>query len=303
VVGRHAGFARSRAASVMARQEESLRGATELIYRLKQEQRALEVAKQNFLDAVSHELRTPLTGMTAALEIIGQEAAAQPALMEWVGILQQSTARLTGIVERIEEMVQLDTAHAQTRFQIVSLDEVLATLEARLSSRCQERGVVCTFERPDLPIGVAAGPEYVVRLLELLVENAIQFSPENEEVRIHCQPLLDCGEEDRIYFEVLDRGPSIPDEQLGRVFDTFCQARSEGEGRLRGLGLGLSTCRSLAAALGTKLSARRRHGGGAAFRFDLPCFFRSAEERLQASRAVPRTIDRARPAPPPVPVA
>jgi two-component system sensor histidine kinase MtrB len=67
---------------------------------------------------------------------------------------------------------------------------------------------------------------------------------------------------------VADRGPGVPPDALGRLFDRFYKAdpsRSSGSS-----GIGLAIAAEHAALLGGSLRAEAREGGGLVFRLHLP---------------------------------
>jgi signal transduction histidine kinase len=63
---------------------------------------------------------------------------------------------------------------------------------------------------------------------------------------------------------VRDSGPGIDPEHVERVFDAFYTTKS------RGVGMGLSICRSIIEAHGGRLWAGANEPKGAAFQFTLP---------------------------------
>lgn len=69
--------------------------------------------------------------------------------------------------------------------------------------------------------------------------------------------------------EVSDDGPGIADSAKQKIFDMFYTAdNSRGDGR-RGLGLGLSLCRSIITAHGGEISVQDHQPHGSVFRFTL----------------------------------
>lgn len=73
----------------------------------------------------------------------------------------------------------------------------------------------------------------------------------------------------RVRIEVADEGPGIPDAEKKHVFDMFYTGNNEyGDGR-RGIGLGLSLCKTIVQAHGGSLSVRDRSPHGSVFCIDL----------------------------------
>ena len=71
---------------------------------------------------------------------------------------------------------------------------------------------------------------------------------------------------DRVWFEVRDTGPGVPNELRDHIFEPFVTGR-EGRG---GTGLGLAITRDIVAAHGGTIEVRPNPGGGTVMRVELP---------------------------------
>jgi two-component system sensor histidine kinase KdpD len=121
--------------------------------------------------------------------------------------------------------------------------------------------------RVDLPEDVLLAPIDPVLLEQVfinLLENAARYAPAGTPIEVRAQ-----GEEDAVGVEIADRGPGIPAGSEERIFEKFYRA-ADGE-RTVGTGLGLAVCRAIVTAHGGSIWAENRPGGGASFRFTLPC--------------------------------
>ncbi len=81
-----------------------------------------------------------------------------------------------------------------------------------------------------------------------------------------------------VVLRVEDDGPGIPDEVVETVFDPFVTTKGPGEG----LGLGLAISARMVEALGGRLEAENREGGGARFTLVLP-MVSGARTRVEAA--------------------
>jgi two-component system sensor histidine kinase KdpD len=79
---------------------------------------------------------------------------------------------------------------------------------------------------------------------------------------------------------VADNGPGLPPGAEDKIFDKFFRAAPATPDARRGVGLGLSICRSIVQAHGGRISAHNRAGGGAEFVVVLPCKRESPLVRL-----------------------
>ncbi len=100
-------------------------------------------------------------------------------------------------------------------------------------------------------------------MLVNLIGNALQAMGQTPEPRLGLS--IEPGEA-TVRIRVVDNGPGIADEHLGRIFEPFFTTKSPGSG----LGLGLSISARIIDDLGGELSADRAPGGGARFTITLP---------------------------------
>jgi two-component system sensor histidine kinase ChvG len=117
---------------------------------------------------------------------------------------------------------------------------------------------------------VRAGEELLETVLENVVDNAVEVSPEGELIDV----ILDSrGGQARLI--VRDRGPGVPESQLDHIFERYVSLRegaSEKSGEEAGAhqGIGLWIVRRNLEAVGGTVSARNLRDGGLEVRMDLP---------------------------------
>ena len=77
--------------------------------------------------------------------------------------------------------------------------------------------------------------------------------------------------ENYVYFEVEDNGYGLKDEDIDHIFDRFYSKTNRKSLEKRGIGLGLSICKSIIEAHDGEIEAFNNKLGGATFRFKIPC--------------------------------
>jgi signal transduction histidine kinase len=117
---------------------------------------------------------------------------------------------------------------------------------------------------PTGPVWAEGDPGAVARMVRILVDNALRFSPVCDVIRVTAQ-----YHGDRATLEVADNGPGVPVAERDLIFERFQRgSRTGGEG---GFGLGLAIGRELARRLGGELAlASQTDGAGARFVITLP---------------------------------
>ncbi|MFH7044182.1 sensor histidine kinase [Paucibacter sp. JuS9] len=195
--------------------------------------------KRALLLAMSHELRSPLTRARLHAELI-DESESKEALLHELGEMRD-------LISALLESERLGSGHSALQLRKCDL--------AALVRESVDAEVALQIE-PGLPL-LAVDAMRVQLLLRNLVANALRH---NDAARGPVSVALSrAGQGVRLV--VRDHGPGVPPEALGQLGEPFFRpdaARSRNEG---GVGLGLSLCKLVAAAHGTRLELRNAHPG------------------------------------------
>ena len=105
----------------------------------------------------------------------------------------------------------------------------------------------------------------VTQVLEHLLSNAIQFTPEDGTITVSIN-----AQDGAIAVSVTDNGVGIAREELSRLFGKFVQPGRAEEERSGGTGLGLAFCKQIVELHGGRLLVTSELGQGASFTFLLP---------------------------------
>jgi two-component system sensor histidine kinase KdpD len=117
---------------------------------------------------------------------------------------------------------------------------------------------------PDETVLLFVHPALIEQALFNILENAARFSPPGEPVRVVVR-----AAGDRLFIDVIDRGPGIPEEERARIFDMFYSV-AHGDRAPQGTGLGLAICRGMIGAHGGSVEALPGDGVGTTIRISLP---------------------------------
>src|SRR6478735_3513304 len=221
-----------------------------------QEAGALSAANElrsALLAAVSHDLRTPLAAIKASVSSLRQRDVEWPAEAreEFLATIEEETDRLDALVGNLLDMSRLQTGALDIAAAPVGLDEVLP---AALTSLGASSDAVRLDVDDTLP-RVLADRGLLERALANVIANAIRFSPRGT------PPSVMAGVVDgTVDIRVVDRGPGVPAEERGRLFEPF-QRLGDG-GQSEGVGLGLAVAKGFIEAMGGELEADDTPGGG-----------------------------------------
>jgi len=232
---------------------------------LRQRLAELESDRERALRHVSHELKTPLTALKEGVALLRDEVAGPLAgnQGEVVDILQHNVA---GLQQQIESLLSLNGAAFEARrlqLERVNLGKLLANVVQRRELHIQSRHLKVAIEVPD-DNHATLDAEKMSVVLDNLLSNAIDFSPEGGEIRLAVS-----RRDNGLCFECVDQGPGVAAEDSQRIFDPFVQGQRQAPTQRRGSGVGLSIVRELMRAMGGTVALLPAEQG-AHFSVELP---------------------------------
>lgn len=231
------------------------------------ERRNVERLKNDFISTVSHELRTPLTSIAGSLGLIsgGMAGPISEKAQRLIEIASSNSDRLVRLINSILDIEKIESGRLEITFERLSAVQLVRQAIEVNRGFADEYGIDLVLDEPSMAPWVQGGSDQIIQVLTNLLSNAIKFSPPRGGVRLTVR-----RRGDSVRFSVHDRGPGIPDEFRGRVFDKFTQADSSSNRRHTGTGLGLSICRALIERHGGIIDFQTQLGVGTEFFFELP---------------------------------
>ncbi|MBI3792039.1 MAG: HAMP domain-containing histidine kinase [Gemmatimonadetes bacterium] len=192
-------------------------------------------AQERFVADASHELRAPLSAVAGNLELLGRHLNDEERTLA-LDEAGQATHRLGKLVADLLALARTDAAAAPA-VQQLSLAGVVqgAVHDARTLAAGRS---VETIVRSDAQ--VSGDHDELVRLVLILLDNALKFSPTEAPVTL----TVEAGP-GRVDLVVTDAGPGIPPEALPFVFDRFFRADTSRSPSRGGTGLGLSIAKRI----------------------------------------------------------
>ena len=235
-------------------------------------------SKDRFLAVLSHELRTPLTPVLIAVESL-LESNLAPELCPALEMMRRNIELESRLIDDLLDLSRIARGRLRFDLEVVDVHEGIR----RAVEICRDETFVTGLEVVTALEAqhhhVKADHARVMQIAWNLIRNAAKFTPPNGRLFIRTAnpggPAVlpgSSGERGapRLVVEFEDTGIGIDSEVLPRIFDPFEPGHDDVRGRHTGLGLGLGISRSLAEAMGGRLTASSPGPGrGSMFRLEL----------------------------------
>jgi two-component system sensor histidine kinase CpxA len=214
--------------------------------------------QRRFLGDIAHELCSPLARLELAVALLEQRLRGdhEAALTD----IRAEIREMSGLVHELLDFSRATLQKGETRWVPVDV--------ATLAREAWQRETGDAWPVPwegDEPVWVTGDPAWLRRALSNVIRNAIRHGGRVEEIRMRTSLAAD----GMVEWTLMDRGPGVPETELGRIFEPFYRvdvARGRDSG---GVGLGLAIVRTCLEACGGDVRASNRSGGGLAVTFRL----------------------------------
>lgn len=229
--------------------------------KLLEQQQDIASMYRDFAAIVSHQLRTPLSLIDSAMHRLVRKGDAVTAqdVVERRAIIADSVGRLTRLSDTVLLLARLDNEQLQADFAPLSLLDAARAAMAEAQTRSPNRELRLSSAKGRL---IAGGDVHLVgHILEILVSNAIKFSPEDRPVELRV-----FGQGAELACAVTDQGPGIDATDQPYVFERYYRGNTQKEGA----GLGLSIARALAELQGGRITFETWPDKGSVFTLWLP---------------------------------
>lgn len=223
-----------------------------------------EKMRANLLRAISHDLRTPLTSIigSSTVYLENHSRLTETEKIDLVSHISEDSNWLLNMVENLLSVTRINNETAKVTKSLESVEEVLAESVSRLKKRIPDAKI--NVHVPDEILMISMDAILIEQVLINLMENAIVHS--NSREPLEC--FVDFHKKD-VVFHVKDYGVGIPPNRIKTIFDGSSSTPSTSTDGRRGMGIGLSICKTIIDAHGGSIVAEN-HDKGAEFYFTLP---------------------------------
>ena len=219
---------------------------------------------KRFTSDASHELRTPLASMRSIGEVSLQNSHSDEEYREVIASMLEEVGRLTHLVDSLLAISRADSGQIALQLSSISCIDLIQEVVGVVGILAEDKRQTIRITG-DEEIAVRADRGILRQAILNLVDNAIKYSPEDSDIFIAVQRILEDAE-----ISITDQGRGIPVDEQTRIFDRFYRTddgRSRGRG---GTGLGLSIAKWAVEVHSGSIGVRQGAVGGSCFYVRLP---------------------------------
>ncbi|NLF43607.1 MAG: hypothetical protein GX587_13005 [Bacteroidales bacterium] len=226
------------------------------------------IFKQNFLANMSHEMRTPLTGIMGMAEIFNHwDLNAEQ--KECVNLLNESTENLKNIIDQVLDITSIEKGEFVLNTVEISFHDLIHNLGIVFQNQCRNKSLSFNLVLdPNVPDIIIADKARIVRVIQILVSNAIKFTASGE-VKLSVKQKQLSGHEPHqlVYIEVEDTGIGISEDEQPDIFQPLKKLHQTDTRGYDGSGLGLIIAKQIVGLHGGEIGFSSVKDKGSIFWF------------------------------------
>ncbi|MEF9840855.1 MAG: ATP-binding protein, partial [Lachnospiraceae bacterium] len=181
---------------------------------------------------------------------------------ELVQHIHEDSNWLLNMVENLLSITRIHNESTSVTKSLEPVEEVLAEAVYRLRKRIPDANI--TVDIPDELLMIPMDAILIEQVLINLLENAVVHSKSKKPIECSVK-----SSREYVYFHIRDYGVGIQPHMLHTIFDFSATAAGNGTDSAKGMGIGLSICKTIVLVHGGTIEAKN-HEDGAEFIFTLP---------------------------------
>ncbi len=196
--------------------------------------------QRRFVQDSSHELKTPVAAIKTNLELLtshpDESVASQ---MEWLGNIEAETAHMQHLTTRLLTLVRADSDVPSRERKRFSLSDTVQSCILPMEAVMFEKNLQFSSSVAE-EVTMLGDREDVRRLVHILLENAIQYTPVGGAVKLQLR-----ADRRKANLRVENTGAGIAPRDLPHIFERFYRGDDARQRETNNYGLGLSIAQAI----------------------------------------------------------
>jgi|SRR5215469_1105929 len=209
-----------------------------------------------FTADASHELRTPVALIRTRAEVTLAKPRGPEHYRDALKEVLAESERTTALIDNLMTLARADTGSEMLKFDRTNISEIAGEVCTQAQTLSEAKQIHWSATISDAAIWVRGDANALRRLLLILIDNAVKYTPPAGAVRLTVQRNATHAE-----IRVSDTGIGISESELPHIFDRFYRADKARSRELGGTGLGLSIGRWIASAHGGEVKVESSTNG------------------------------------------
>ncbi|TRZ56254.1 MAG: histidine kinase [Streptomycetaceae bacterium] len=227
--------------------------------------------RRDFVANISHELKTPIGALSLLSEAVLGAKDDPESVVKFATRMQSEAKRLTDLVQEIINLSRVQDSDPLQLAQEVGVEYMIREAIDQCQISADNRNITVTYTESS-PAVVLGDRDQLIMAIHNLIENAINYSPENTKVSISTSII-----DGVVNIAITDQGIGISENEQDRIFERFYRVDPARSRQTGGTGLGLSIVKHVASKHGGDVKIWSVENVGSTFSLRLPVYYKQME--------------------------
>ncbi len=218
--------------------------------------------RREFIASASHELKTPLALIMGYAEALRLPDLDMSTKEEYISIILDESGKMNKLVMDLLKLSQLENRSVDFEMKDVNLTNLIDDTIKLFGIVFKEKDIKIKTETIDAV--VKSDYEQLQTVMTNFINNALNHLDDNKEIIIKTEKM----QNNHIRLSVYNSGPSIDEEEMENIWESFYKIDKARTRAYGGQGLGLSICKNILDSLGYDYGVENVNGG-VVFYFDI----------------------------------
>ena len=229
-----------------------------------QQQAQLNREKKQLILLVSHDLKGPFNRIFALTQLLEMTGTFSDEQKEYISKMYSIVGDGLNMVRNVVDVRKIEEKGLDPYPEKINLPAVILPIIKQYNVLADKKNIRIEYNSPE-KIEMTTDKNYVCRIMENLLSNALKFSQQEKEVAVTIT-----SDNGQVQISVADHGPGLTEEDLGKLYQKFTKLTPRPTGGESSQGLGLSIVKTLSNCLGGDVECRSKVDVGSTFIVTLP---------------------------------
>lgn len=213
-------------------------------------------SQQQFVSDASHELKTPIAIINSNVDVLMSEPQNTiSSQQKWINNIYQGTRRMENLINQMLQLSRIENDEHRVCKSKINVSNLFINIIDEMGAITHQKKLKILKDVPS-NIEIITNEDLLQQILQILCENAVEYTPVDGEIRIKLQTF-----KDQIIFEVKNSGTPLLEEEIPQLFERFYRSDKARNSKNNNFGMGLAIAKAQANELKGKLSAANGKDG------------------------------------------
>ncbi len=245
-------------------QQNAISATNETLIVRNRELNELNNEKDSLMNIVAHDLKAPLNRITGLATLLEMEGGLTARQREYLTMIKGATKSGSDLITDLLDVNFLNESAHKHASVSVNIKSLLETRIRYYQVSADLKSIKIDFSS-EIQSEFHSVPDYLIRIVDNLISNAIKFSPSDSLIIIKCSV-----DKSKAIISVRDAGPGFTEEDKQYLFQRFKKLSASPTGGESSNGLGLAIVKTLVDRLHGEIELKSSPGMGAEFIITIP---------------------------------